>query len=516
MPPSAEAFGGVTVTQRSAEVFSGAARRALPLIIILCIVDAVFFNVLRQAQGPLYSATARVLLSTTDFGAVVTGFQPTYVDPDRVMENALLLARSQDLYRRAAEDLNGVSGSELRAMTTVGGSDDADLLFFTAESSNAEFATAAANAVAAEFPIWRSEVSAASVRQAIERLRSQLSSASGEEREALRVELRRLEVLETLTTGNTVLVERATSADRVRPAPVRDSIMGAALGVMIALLISGFREIFDTRIRSETEAEEFLDAPNIATLAPVPKRAKLVTIGRYEERFGDAYALLAASVSQMNDGKASLVIAVTSASKEQGKTITAANLAVAMAQRGSTVILADFDLRRPSVAPLFKIHPESPGLVQALRDGVPFESVVRPVPLSDDPFESRRLVRRNGAGSGRTTAGSLYVVPAGGAIRNLLSHSPRVGDLIQQFSRRADVVIIDTPPALATPDMAQLSRLVDVVLVVVRQGRESRRSLRALHRQSQSWQKAISGVVVTDSDADDAYGYYAARSSART
>jgi Mrp family chromosome partitioning ATPase len=91
-----------------------------------------------------------------------------------------------------------------------------------------------------------------------------------------------------------------------------------------------------------------------------------------------------------------------------------------------------------------------------------------------------------------------------------------VADLIQQFSRRADVVVIDTPPALATPDMAQLSRLVDVVLVVVRQGRESRRSLQALHRQSQSWHKAISGVVVTDSDADEAYGYYAARSPART
>ena len=72
------------------------------------------------------------------------------------------------------------------------------------------------------------------------------------------------------------------------------------------------------------------------------------------------------------------------------------------------------------------------------------------------------------------------------------------------------MVVIDTPPALSTAEVADLSRLVDVIFVVARRGKALRRSLRALARQSQSWQSEIGGVIVTDAESDDAYTYYSA------
>ena len=67
---------------------------------------------------------------------------------------------------------------------------------------------------------------------------------------------------------------------------------------MIALLICGAREAFNTRIRSESDVEDALSKPVLATIQTLPKRAGIVAIGRHESRWGDTYALLAANLMQ--------------------------------------------------------------------------------------------------------------------------------------------------------------------------------------------------------------------------
>ena len=94
-------------------------------------------------------------------------------------------------------------------------------------------------------------------------------------------------------------------------------------------------------------------------------------------------------------------------------------------------------------------------------------------------------------------------------MRGTLTHLPRAPQLIADLSAGADVVVIDTPPALSTAEAADLSRLVDLIFVVAREGRATRRNLRALARQAQNWQTEIAGVIVTVSSSDDAYMYYA-------
>jgi Mrp family chromosome partitioning ATPase len=80
--------------------------------------------------------------------------------------------------------------------------------------------------------------------------------------------------------------------------------------------------------------------------------------------------------------------------------------------------------------------------------------------------------------------------------------------LIELMRADADLVILDTPPALMAVEVAEIARLVDVVLLVVRQGRVSQRNLRSLQRQLRSWPAEVIGAVVTDVQADNKYGYY--------
>jgi Mrp family chromosome partitioning ATPase len=91
-----------------------------------------------------------------------------------------------------------------------------------------------------------------------------------------------------------------------------------------------------------------------------------------------------------------------------------------------------------------------------------------------------------------------------------IGQSPRVSAVLSEIGGKAnaDIVVIDTPPALVTVEMAELSRNVDNVIVVVRQGRVSRRSLRALARQTQSWRAEIAGAVLVDAPSEERHSYY--------
>ncbi len=500
-----------------AEAFKAAVRRSAGLIIALVVLGAVASIVIRQIQGPRYSASARVLVAQQSLGEAITGTQPPFVDPQRAEAMAKALADSPELYDRAASQTGGRlgTGSELHAATSVSSGSD-NILTFTSTDSRGSHAVQIANAVARAYLSWRAEVLGKPISKAIDEVKARLdtlTASSSTTAADLQKQLNTLQLLQTLNNDAT-LVDRADSATKTRPAPIKDGLLGAAIGLVIALLLVAAREAIDTTVRSEGDVEDILGAPVLASVRKLPRRARLVTYGRYETTFGDTYALLAATIAQ--GAEKPRVLAVTSAVSSEGKTTTAANLAVALARRGERVIIADFDFRKASLGDVFDIPADAPGTLQVLAGQLPTPGAVWEVTLEGPKPDAAPIASTNGGAPrtarGNALGGRLWVLPAGGTQRAQASvNAQRLLRLLDELRKHADFVVLDTPPALLTAEMADLAQQIDSALVVVRNGRVTHRSLRSLMRQARRWGTSVDGAVMTDVGGEEQYGYYGGR-----
>jgi capsular exopolysaccharide synthesis family protein len=181
----------------------------------------------------------------------------------------------------------------------------------------------------------------------------------------------------------------------------------------------------------------------------------------------------------------SRVVMVSSASMSEGKTATAANLAVAAARVGLRTVLIDADLRRPAIAKRFGLG-RTTGLSDALLNGEPPESHAVDVGVDD-----------------------LLVLPAGTIPPNPaeLLASPAMRALQQSLLRKYDLVVIDTPAVLAVPDALEIGPYVDLAIMVGRVGQTSRRRLGAAIERLDQVGTDVSGTVLNSIDPS-ADGYY--------
>jgi protein-tyrosine kinase len=174
---------------------------------------------------------------------------------------------------------------------------------------------------------------------------------------------------------------------------------------------------------------------------------KLVVAPALDQAPVEQYRRLAAALHQMQLARDIHVLMVTSALAGEGKTLTAANLALTFAESYQRrVLLIDADLRRPTVQQLFQL-PESAGLVDVLRSGD-----TRQAPAYVTP--------------------KLAVLPAGAVPSDPMSllTSERMSRVIEEAAASFDWVILDTPPVGLLPDANLLSTIVDGVVLVVGAG----------------------------------------------
>jgi polysaccharide biosynthesis transport protein len=490
------------------ETLSAVLRRSLWIFLLLIVFGVALTDVTRYKQGPQYQAQSQVVLSPTDLSQLFSG-SSGFVDPNLVDQTEKALAKSLPLFDRAASRWAGTlgTGRELRDETTV--SKDGTTISFTATGPSHDRVVDISNAVARAYPTWRAEVEGAAIQNAITQVQAQLRGSKNPPVDLVN-QLNRLKVFRTLASGNVLLVEPADGAAKVRPRPIRDSIIGGLIGLFAALLVVAAREALDTRVRSEEEIEELLDVPVVGTVENLPRGTVLVAGGAQGERFGDMYALIAANLAQESDARPT-VIAVTSATAREGKTTTASNLASALTRRNANVVLVDLDTRKPSVAKVFRIPSTAPGLEQAFRRNVSPESLTWTVSLNGaEPDQGRSPVAvAERVDNGRKGGRSLRVLPLKSSIRGgVAAHASQVRDVIAAVGEGSDYVVIDTPPALALPDMTELSKLVDLVVVVVRHGRVSRRNLSALNRLHRSWPVRKKSAVLVGVPRQDSYSYY--------
>jgi capsular exopolysaccharide synthesis family protein len=217
----------------------------------------------------------------------------------------------------------------------------------------------------------------------------------------------------------------------------------------------------------------------------------------FESHFAEAYRALRANISFSSVGQQVKSIVVTSARQGEGKTTTAVNLGIIIAQAGPRVVVVDGDLRRPSLYEAMQAngmltprHPSAPGLTNVIVGSAELEEVV-----VKTPFER------------------LALVPAGPVPPNPseLLGSPRMSELLSDLTEMADYVLIDTPPCLVYSDALVLSPMVDGLLYVLRAGGQDKAAQRRVQKQLQQAKARILGVVFNDvelEEVDAKYGYY--------
>jgi capsular exopolysaccharide synthesis family protein len=193
----------------------------------------------------------------------------------------------------------------------------------------------------------------------------------------------------------------------------------------------------------------------------------------------DFRSLLASIMFCDANGNQPKLIVITSSSPQDGKTMVASNLAVALARAGKRVLLIDGDLRNPQVHKLFGV-PNLTGLGNLLQSG------------SDAREAEEAVLSTAVSGLGVLTSGLFTAAPAD------LLFEPNLRALLASYRERFDMVVVDSPPMMRIPDARLLARHADGVVLVARANRTTRDSiLMACHRLAQDHTRLL-GVVLND------------------
>jgi capsular exopolysaccharide synthesis family protein len=188
------------------------------------------------------------------------------------------------------------------------------------------------------------------------------------------------------------------------------------------------------------------------------------------------------------------VIAITSASPGEGKTTLTANLALAVASSGRSVLVISADLRLPSLHRFFDENPTGAGLLEVLAGDMPLA-------------EATATPSLNGAGAG---GGRLHVLANARRFRDPapLFESQAMLTLLDEARNSYDYVLIDSPPVLGAPEASIVARLADGAIVVGRAGTLSREDVRhTLLRLEHAGVRPLGVVVSGVTSTREAYGY---------
>lgn len=462
------------------------ARRWWWLLVLAPLVAGVvaFAQVSRQQE--LYSASSTVEINPPSMGTD----QFTYYDSSIVATYQALITTSAVL-DPVIESLGlPMTEDQLRAKITTSPVENTRLMRISVSDPNPETAAILANAIAEQFQTFAQErtqeltgpyrealnvqiaetqanirttqqmiddlvktkdVTSPEVAAQIETLRTQLADYQSTYRELL-ISANRMDLQEAGAQTGVVVVQEASApsapyAPNVRLYTLLALMAGLCIGIGAVFLL----EYLDNTTKVDSPFNELIGAPLMTTLPIVPSMEKLphqlFILDQPMSPESEAVRLLRANVEFAIANTEEKTLAVTSAGPGEGKSTIVANLAVAMAQAGYSVIVIDADMRRPAQHEAFNLSNERGLSTLLARSDVDWNSVAR----SNAELKLQVI-----------TSGPIPPNPGD------LLKSPRFGALLETLSSEADLVIVDTPPALAVSDALVVADVAKDVLLVCR------------------------------------------------
>jgi capsular exopolysaccharide synthesis family protein len=464
-------------------------------VVVATLVGAILALGLSMAQQKMYVSMAEVLV----LPATVPG---TAVSPNALisMPNELQVAKSAKVGGYAA-DTAATGGFSLGGVQ-VTNPIDTQTLIFDASATDPTAAKQTAQAYADAYIRLREENLQSSIEdrltavgKIIEQIQAEQADAeeslsklgSGPAANAIQYQLTGLSnelalrqqeendlQLAVGTAVATVIAEPVAPSGPSSPRPVRNTIIGAALGFIIGLALGLLRDRLDQRVNDRQTVESITGAPVMGVIPEAKSLHRVLALRQGgDPAAAEAFRTLRTRVifSALKENYRSIM--VTSAQPYARKTTTSANLAVALAQADTRVVLVSGDLHHPG---LWRYFPERKkrGLADVLAGADDLSDVI----LSTDQ-ENLLLV----------PSGTLEKLPEAAL------GSPEMLAVIEQLRERADIVILDSAPVLGVSDTLELASIVDAVILSVDAMEAKKDTLRETVEELHSVGATIMGVA---------------------
>ncbi len=318
----------------------------------------------------------------------------------------------------------------------------------------------------------------------------------------LLTKLQEVQVSENQDVGNAQVVSAAVPPDYpVSPKVTLTLLAGGVAGVLLGIMTAFLLDLLDRSVKTLQEAKELFGYTLLGIIPKIGGKGKFLSFREAEPEVPkvitrdcpqypaqEAYQMLQANLKFLSSDREIKTIAITSSMRKEGKSTVAANLAVAIAQVRSRVLLVDADMRHPMQHHIWNLT-NAVGLSNLIVGQVELSAVVNSV------------------------SSSLDVITCGVIPPNPLSllDSQRMAHLIASFNQNYDFVIFDVPAVTGTADAAVVSQMTDGSVLVVQPGVVNSASGKAAKQFLAQSGQTVLGMVANNIDArrePDSYFYY--------
>lgn len=418
--------------------------RTVATFVVVLLAVAVVITI--QAT-PQYSSSARLFVSTVQTDTT-DAYEGSLFSAARVASYADLVT-GEELSRRVIDELGiDMSPSELSGKIEATVVPETVIMDITVTDPNPEQAQLLAQTVAEELAVFVAELETPPTRS-------------------------------VAPIKATVVDPASVPGDPVSPQPGRNLGLAVVLGLTLGFGLAMLREVLDKSVKSAADVAEVSDTSVLASVGfdPEAGRKPLVTALAPHNPRAEALRVLRTNLQFVDvDTPGTKVFVITSSVPEEGKSATASNLAITLAQAGQKVLLVEADLRRPKLSHMLEWIEAGVGVSTVLAGRVSLEDAVQvytPVPR-------------------------LHVLASGTIPPNPaeLLQSRAMADLLERARSKYDVVIVDAPPLLPVTDAAVLAAQADGALVVLRCGKTTKEQLRHSIERLDAVKGRMVGVVL--------------------
>jgi len=502
------------------------------LIILGILIAAIAAFVVSKNTTPIYQSTSRLLIDQAPGAGSGNDYTQILVE-ERLAQTYVELLKTDPILNKTLEQLgleSELSASQLEGKISVSAPQETQIIIISVTDADSKRAALLANTLGQVFisenqnreslryadPISNWEDRLNVIGDEIETIEIEVNALNdlGEEITAeeaailSRLEtnlnksqiqytdtfnaLNALQIEQAKETSNLIQIEEAkANRNPISPRTRTNVLLAAAVGGMIAVGIIFLIEYLDDTVKTPDQVLEDTDLTTLGAIAVIKQsdeNQSLITQSSPRDPISEAYRVIRTNLDFSSVDEELTSFLVSSASPGEGKSTSAANLAIVIAQTGKKVVLIDADLRRPVQHKMFNLS-NNMGLTTSILDN----NIPVTTHLQETKVNNLRLL----------TSGPIPPNPAE------LLNSQRMKDVIKELKTAVDVIIFDTPPILTVADASIIGPKVNGALLVIHTGKTRRDALvNAVERLSRTGTHVF-GTVLNKVKLDrSGYGYY--------